>query len=475
MTRPLLLAAALILILAAPARSAAPAPSGPLAPNGTPAPASPLPAAGTPAPTATPEGSFAYEILPGQDIVHLDGARYECIIPRAYHEAVTSGAGQEARTALDLALSYKGVDTTRDYILYDEVSGNQISKFTILDTSKAHVTDGVILFDKPTDSVRLRIPLDHETARAGKLTLSLRGVNRQETYDLEKKVSYAILKPTIELKPPFAKYRATVSALPGRYSLTLTVEDFNQGYLLSTLDKRDEAQDVSRRDASFDLPFSAPKDGVRQAGFCLWPRFAQTYPPELLAKDILCETFTSAVNQEADLAAVQKALPEIARKLPPESKDKARPGPSAQPGTPEGSRTQKTLAERPAFPEKAPADKGASARPAERKEVPGEGVRLRLRSDSDPGDSVRVNGQDIGPTPATYTFAKGKTYTLELRYSRDSGGGQKTYAVEVGSDKFTVRYKDTAETEALAPGGSFDLWLHVKKDRPKDFRLVRLQ
>ncbi len=416
----------------------------------------------------TPEGSFVYEIAPGQDILPLGGNRYELIIPKIYFESVTSGAGQEAKTSLSLILRYKGIDTTRDYILYDEVSGNQISKFTLEDKDKAHVNDGVILLDKPNDSLRLKIPLDQQTARAGKLGLSLRGLNRQETYDLEKKCGYAILKPQIELKTAFAKYRATVTAQADRYSLALTVDDFNLGYVLSTLDKRDEGVDVSRRGASFDLPFSPAKEGVREAGFCIWPRFSQAYEPDLLAKDILCETFVSSVNRDKDLAEVQKALPEVTRKLPPENREKIRLTTSNKTAPPEKAESGKKALDR-TQPLYKPQDKKNA------EEVPADSVKLRIRSDSDPGDSVRVNGQNLGPTPAVYAFAKGKQYTVELRYSRDNGGGQKTYTLDVGEGKITVRYKDAGETESVAPGETWELWLQVKKDRGKEFRLVKIK
>jgi hypothetical protein len=443
-----------------------------------------LPGAAQAQQAETPEGSFVYEIAPGQDVIPLSGNRYEYVVPRLYYEGVTSGAGPEARASLDLVLRYKGIDTTRDYILYDEVSGNPITSFSIQDPDKARVANGIILFAKPTDQVRLKIPLDHQTARAGRITLSLRGSNRQENYDLEKKCGYAILKPQVELKTPFAKYRSSVSAQGDRYSLALTVEDFNLSYVLSTLDKREEGQDVSRRGASFDLPFSADKGGVREAGFCLWPRFAQAYDPALLAKDIACETFVSAVNREQDLAEVARNAAAIAAKLPPPSKDSIRltpvdkpaDKPAGKPGTDKAESGQSgpsQSANAPKAPEKG-GDKPQARKEAE-KPAPDGGVKLRIRSDSDPGDQVRVNGESLGATPVVHSFAKGTRHTIELRYSRDSGGGQKTYQLDVAEGKFTVRYQNTAETEALAPGETWELWLQVKKDRTKDFRLVKIK
>lgn len=431
----------------------------------------------------TPEGSFVYEIAPGQDVIPLSGNRYEYVIPKLYHEGVTSGTGQEAKASLDLMLRYKGIDTTRDYILYDEVSGNPITSFSIQDPDKARVANGIILFARPTDTIRLKIPLDHQTARAGRITLSLRGSNRQENYDLEKKCGYAILKPQVELKTPFAKFRSSVSAQGDRYSLALTVEDFNLSYVLSTLDKREEGQDVSRRGASFDLPFSADKGGVREAGFCLWPRFAQAYDPALLAKDIVCETFVSAVNREQDLAEVARNAAAIAAKLPPPSRDSIRlalgdkpgdrPGPEKTESGQSGQTIQKALKASDKGAEH-PAEKPQARKDAE-KPAPEGGVRLRIRSDSDPGDQVRINGESLGATPVVHSFAKGARHTIELRYSRDSGGGQKTYQLDVAEGKFTVRYQNTAETEALAPGETWELWLQVKKDRTKDFRLVKIK
>lgn len=430
----------------------------------------------------TPEGSFVYEIAPGQDVIPLSGNRYEYVIPKLYHEGVTSGTGQEARASLDLVLRYKGIDTTRDYILYDEVSGNPITSFSIQDADKARVANGIILFAKPTDQVRLKIPLDHQTARAGRITLSLRGSNRQENYDLEKKCGYAILKPQIELKTPFARFRSSVTAQGDRYSLALTVEDFNLSYVLSTLDKREEGQDVSRRGASFDLPFSAERGGVREAGFCLWPRFAQAYDPALLARDIVCETFVSAVNREQDLAEVAKNAAAIAAKLPPPSRDSVRltpvdkpaDKPAGKPGPDKADSGQSgQSAAAPKAPEKG-GDKPQARKEAE-KPAPDGGVKLRIRSDSDPGDLVRINGESLGATPVVHSFAKGTRHTIELRYSRDSGGGQKTYQLDVAEGKFTVRYQNTAETEALAPGETWELWLQVKKDRTKDFRLVKIK